>query len=305
MAKAAGVGAARIRCHNNTWSYLEEAVPRDEHPGGGDDLRPPAEEEIVTEKDGMVTVPLSGTSLAAVLSWCCRTTAGGPRTRTLPSTGMNCGLSAAWPAVSTNAGGRHVRSAARWTLLVCPPLERPRRAAFRRRSASAPGASAPLPLGICFGVLPVSSFGAPPLWLVLLLLGGSLLQRGEDVLVQVHPGCVVVSARGGGGDAHQGQVHLTPLRRFRDQALQQGLEDTGVTPLPEAVVDSRPGTELLRHLPPLPARLGAPDHPLELLPQPLGIRAVLADRQIRLDELPFRTRRLPSRHARRSTGGTR
>ena len=42
--------------------------------GAGDDLRPPAEEEIVTEKDGMVTVPLSGTSLAAVLSWC-RTTA--------------------------------------------------------------------------------------------------------------------------------------------------------------------------------------------------------------------------------------
>jgi hypothetical protein len=82
----------------------------------------------------------------------------------------------------------------------------------------------------------------------------------------VHPGSVVVSARGGGVDADQGQIDLAPLRGFRDQALQQGLEDAGVTPLPEAVVDSRPDAELLRHLPPLSAGLEPPDHTLELLP---------------------------------------
>jgi hypothetical protein len=70
MSKAAGVGVARIRCHPNTWAYLEENVPQDEDRGPGDAFRPPAQEEIVTEKDGMITVPLSGTSLAAVLSWC-------------------------------------------------------------------------------------------------------------------------------------------------------------------------------------------------------------------------------------------
>ncbi|GAA0384890.1 hypothetical protein GCM10009530_39730 [Microbispora corallina] len=31
----------------------------------------------------------------------------GPRTLIFPSTGMNCGLSAACPAVKTNANGRH------------------------------------------------------------------------------------------------------------------------------------------------------------------------------------------------------
>ncbi len=146
---------------------------------------------------------------------------------------MNCGLSAAWPAVSTNASGRHLRSAARWTLLVCPPLERPRRAVFslsfrrrrlRRRSSRPGSASASCPS--CSSRLPLLTWP--------FRLGSSLLQRGEDVLVQVHPGCVVVSARGGGVDADQDQIDLTPLRGFRDQTLQQGLEDTGVTPLPEA-----------------------------------------------------------------------
>ena len=37
----------------------------------------------------------------------------------------------------------------------------------------------------------------------------------------------------------QGQVHPTPFRGLRDQALQQGFEDTGVTPLPETVVHGR------------------------------------------------------------------
>ena len=58
----------------------------------------------------------------------------GPRTRTLSGTGMNCRPSATCPAARTDASGRHVRSAARWTLLVCPPQERRRSAAFSRRS---------------------------------------------------------------------------------------------------------------------------------------------------------------------------
>lgn len=67
----------------------------------------------------------------------------------------------------------------------------------------------------------------------------------------------------------------------------------------------RPGAELPRHLPPLPAGLEPPDHALELLPQLLGVRAVPACRQVRIDELPILIRQLRLRHARRSTGGTR
>lgn len=55
-----------------------------------------------------------------------------PRARIFPSTGMNCGLSVACPAVSTNASGRHPRSAARQTLPVCPPRECPREPVFSR-----------------------------------------------------------------------------------------------------------------------------------------------------------------------------
>src|SRR3954451_23656169 len=73
-------------------------------------------------------------------------------------------------------------------------------------------------------------------------------------------------------------------------------------PCPEAVVHSGPGADLLRHLPPLPTGLEPPDHTLELLPEPLGVRAVLTDRQVRPDELPLRVRQLHTRHARRSTG---
>lgn len=77
-----------------------------------------------------------------------------PGTRIFFSTGTNCGLSAACPAVRTNASGRHLRSAPRWTLLVCPPRERPRKAALsrsfrrrrmRRRSSRSGSASASCP----------------------------------------------------------------------------------------------------------------------------------------------------------------
>jgi len=48
------------------------------------------------------------------------------------------------------------------------------------------------------------------------------------------------------------------LRGFRDQALQQGTEDAGVTPLPEAVVDGRPGAGSIgisRRCPPVKVNL--------------------------------------------------
>jgi hypothetical protein len=77
MAKAAGLGVARIRCHRNTWAYLLENVPKDSETivtghkrEQGSAFRPPAQDEVTTEENAMVTVPLSGTTLAAVLSWC-------------------------------------------------------------------------------------------------------------------------------------------------------------------------------------------------------------------------------------------
>ena len=85
--------------------------------------------------------------IAATASGRVRGRPTGPRTLTFSSTAMNRGLSAACPGVSTNASGRQRRSAARWTLLVSPPRERPsaaassrarRRRRSRRRSAPGP-----------------------------------------------------------------------------------------------------------------------------------------------------------------------
>ncbi len=77
MVKAAGLGVARVRCHRNTWAYLLDNVPKDNETsitgharGQNGAFRPPAQDEVTTGKDAMVTVPLSGTALAAVLSWC-------------------------------------------------------------------------------------------------------------------------------------------------------------------------------------------------------------------------------------------
>jgi hypothetical protein len=70
MTRAAGVGVARIRCHRHTWLYLEQNVPEEAKSGPGIAFCPPGEDEITTEPDGMVTVPLAGTALAATLYWC-------------------------------------------------------------------------------------------------------------------------------------------------------------------------------------------------------------------------------------------
>ncbi|MFI6881175.1 hypothetical protein ACIBL6_47795 [Streptomyces sp. NPDC050400] len=76
MAKAAGVGVARVRCHRNTWDYLASQVP--DHKDGGSTptsvvdnvFRAPAEEDIISEAEGLVTVPLAGSTLAAVMHFC-------------------------------------------------------------------------------------------------------------------------------------------------------------------------------------------------------------------------------------------
>ncbi|MFE0580205.1 hypothetical protein [Streptomyces sp. NPDC058874] len=77
MATAAGVGVARVRCHRNTWDYLAEQVPNHKKGGSGSPVevkdnvfRAPDEQDITAEGDGLVTVPLSGSALAAVLHFC-------------------------------------------------------------------------------------------------------------------------------------------------------------------------------------------------------------------------------------------
>lgn len=73
VARAAGVGLVHVRCHRTTWDYLQEQVHHQHTEAirkGPQAFRPPAGDEITTELDGMVTVPLGGSSLAAVLDWC-------------------------------------------------------------------------------------------------------------------------------------------------------------------------------------------------------------------------------------------
>jgi hypothetical protein len=130
----------------------------------------------------------------------------------------------------------------------------------------------------------------------LFLLGGGLLQSVHDLLVDAYPGGVVMAAGGGGVDADQGQVCLPLAGGFGGQTLQKRAEDTGVPPDPEASVDGGPGPEFARHLTPLGTGPEPPDHPPELVPQPLGVRTVLAGRQIRLDQLPLLMGELPARH---------
>ncbi|MFJ2900228.1 hypothetical protein ACIO87_35810 [Streptomyces sp. NPDC087218] len=73
VARAAGVGLAHVRCHRTTWDYLQEQVHQ-QHANrirqGPQAFRQPADDEITTGPNGIVTVPLGGSSLAAVLDWC-------------------------------------------------------------------------------------------------------------------------------------------------------------------------------------------------------------------------------------------
>ncbi|MDH6711225.1 hypothetical protein P3T27_007978 [Kitasatospora sp. MAA19] len=76
LVNAAGVGLARLRCHKDTWAYLADAVAGERHSHGpGRVFRAPAAQDISNEGNGMIVVPLSGSSLAALLSFC-RTSQG-------------------------------------------------------------------------------------------------------------------------------------------------------------------------------------------------------------------------------------
>jgi hypothetical protein len=71
-AKAAGIGVIRVRCHTTTWDYLQDQAKghhrqRSLRPEA---FRPATGDEIVTDADGIVTVPLGGSSLAALFDWC-------------------------------------------------------------------------------------------------------------------------------------------------------------------------------------------------------------------------------------------
>ncbi|MEW1699431.1 MULTISPECIES: hypothetical protein [unclassified Streptomyces] len=74
VAKAAGIGVIRVRCHTTTWDYLQDETKK--HDGKWsfgtrpEAFRPAPGEEIVTDDRGIVTVPLGGSSLAALFDWC-------------------------------------------------------------------------------------------------------------------------------------------------------------------------------------------------------------------------------------------
>ncbi|MEU2026185.1 hypothetical protein ABZ565_29125 [Streptomyces sp. NPDC016469] len=73
VAKAAGIGVIRIRCHTTTWDYLQEGAKHwreRQNRYRPDAFRPATGDEITTSADGVVTVPLGGSSLAAILHWC-------------------------------------------------------------------------------------------------------------------------------------------------------------------------------------------------------------------------------------------
>ncbi|WP_435059749.1 hypothetical protein [Streptomyces sp. bgisy060] len=77
VAKAAGIGVIRVRCHNTTWDYLQDEAKAHHEKSSirtrPEAFRPATGDEIVTGADGIVTVPLGGASLAALFDWCFET----------------------------------------------------------------------------------------------------------------------------------------------------------------------------------------------------------------------------------------
>ncbi|MCU7705103.1 hypothetical protein ACGILS_02370 [Streptomyces albidoflavus] len=67
---AVGIGTARMRCHRDTWVYFVEEFEKSSTHRDSHVFRPAAEEEITREADGMIVVPISGSSLAALLDRC-------------------------------------------------------------------------------------------------------------------------------------------------------------------------------------------------------------------------------------------
>ncbi|MEW1678115.1 hypothetical protein [Streptomyces noursei] len=68
MTAAAGVGSVQLRCHQDTWNYFLREFQK--HSYNAASFRRPAEAAIVREDDGMIVVPLSGSTVAALLDRC-------------------------------------------------------------------------------------------------------------------------------------------------------------------------------------------------------------------------------------------
>lgn len=234
----------------------------------------------------------------------------GPGHAVRPRTTWKCGELTCCPAVMTSDIGFCACSTARWSLVVSPPRERPSpwsagsmktppggstwRSPFCRRRPRALRAVRGLACG-----QDEHQRAAFPVGCEVDLAGLPALKRPR-------------SAAFGRSSVAVGRVAALPARVRSRHPAHSPVE---VAPfvlagrlrrhLRHATAGSGCGRSTRRRtrpaLPPLPARLEPPDHALELLSQPLGVRAVLADRQVRIDELPFAVGQLHSRHARRSS----
>ncbi|MFI6286701.1 hypothetical protein ACIBCM_18450 [Streptomyces sp. NPDC051018] len=67
---AVGIGTARMRCHQDTWTYFVEEFEKSSAHRDSHVFRPAADEEITREVGGMIGDPISGSSLAALLDRC-------------------------------------------------------------------------------------------------------------------------------------------------------------------------------------------------------------------------------------------
>ncbi|MFJ3932644.1 hypothetical protein [Streptomyces sp. NPDC090029] len=67
---AVGIGTAQMRCHQDTWAYFVEEFEKSSTHRDSHVFRPAAEEVITREVGGMIVVPISGSSLAALLDRC-------------------------------------------------------------------------------------------------------------------------------------------------------------------------------------------------------------------------------------------
>lgn len=150
--------------------------------------------------------------------------------------GMNCGLSAACPALTRNAAGRQLGSATTRTLLV-------------------------------------SSSGCPP-------FPGNLLDGGQAIPVHLYADRVVMGVCRGEIPAEQGHVDLLPPGGLSDHAAEQDIEDVRVVPLDEPVVYGLPGPRAGPASRAAGCRSGTSR-------SPLGARSEPANRQDRIDQLPF------------------
>ncbi|PBC72373.1 hypothetical protein BX261_7246 [Streptomyces sp. 2321.6] len=70
LRKAAGIGRVDLRCHKDTWAHFVAEFEKTKHNHDSAAFRPPAEADIKDEGDGMLLVPLSGNTLAALLDRC-------------------------------------------------------------------------------------------------------------------------------------------------------------------------------------------------------------------------------------------